>query len=144
MAGQRARYTVAQALQLILQDSESELSDISDHPDVGDDYIPPQRRDHLSEEDDHVSEAEEEPDEQNAGSDDERRNSDHENDLPPAQERRRGRGRGRARGRGRGRGQGHGDGGNAAADVQRVAKQYYFYQQCTMMQLLEEINKSLR
>ena len=35
-------------------------------------------------------------------------------------------------------------GGNAAADVQRVAKQYYFYQQCTMMQLLKEINKSLR
>ena len=46
MAGQRARYTVAQALQQILQDSESELSDISDHPDVDDDYIPPQGRDH--------------------------------------------------------------------------------------------------
>ena len=55
MAGQRARYTVAQALQQILQDSESELSDISDHPDVDDDYIPPQGRDHLSEEDDHGS-----------------------------------------------------------------------------------------
>ena len=58
MAGQRARYAVAETLQQILQDSESELPGITDHPDVDDDYILHQGRDYLSEEDDYVSETE--------------------------------------------------------------------------------------
>ena len=40
MAGQKARYAVAEALQQLLRDNESELSDISDHPDVDDDIYP--------------------------------------------------------------------------------------------------------
>ena len=58
MDGQRARYAVAEILQQILLDSESELPGITDHPDVDDDYILHQRRDHLSEEDDYVSKIE--------------------------------------------------------------------------------------
>ena len=54
MAGQRARYAVAEILQQILLDSDSELPGIIDHPDVDDDYILHQGRDHLSEEDDYV------------------------------------------------------------------------------------------
>ena len=39
MAGQRARYFVAEILQQILQDSESELPSVTDYPDIDDDYV---------------------------------------------------------------------------------------------------------
>ena len=58
MAGQGARYAAPETLQQILLDNGSELPSITDHPDVDDDYILHQGRDHLSEEDDYVSETE--------------------------------------------------------------------------------------
>ena len=39
MAGQIARYAVAEILQQILQDSESELPGVTDYPDIDDDYV---------------------------------------------------------------------------------------------------------
>lgn len=69
MAGQRIRFTAAQALQQILQD-DSDISELSDSDNGNDeDYaLLPGRDEEVSEDEDHVSEADDEQDEQSLSS----------------------------------------------------------------------------
>ena len=69
MAGQRIRFTAAQALEQILQD-DSDISELSDSDNGNDeDYaLLPGRDEEVSEDEEHVSEADDEQDEQSLSS----------------------------------------------------------------------------